>query len=120
MRVPAGGPGSPPHRCSFETAIVVLIAHTGCRSDCSAGAQLRHRGRLLDACEHRRPTGDTQPQGGHDRSGGEITEIRGAHGAPRQVVRFEDGHEGLIFPGPDCLIRPSRRRWSRARWAAAL
>ncbi|MET8797347.1 DUF1918 domain-containing protein [Nocardia sp. NPDC004568] len=22
------------------------------------------------------------------------------------MVRFEDGHEGLIFPGPDCLIRP--------------
>ncbi|WP_278265391.1 DUF1918 domain-containing protein [Nocardia sp. AG03] len=35
---------------------------------------------------------------------GEIIEIRGADGAPPYVVRFEDGHEGLMFPGPDAVI----------------
>ncbi|MEU1985988.1 DUF1918 domain-containing protein [Nocardia sp. NPDC019395] len=38
---------------------------------------------------------------------GEITEIRGPNGAPPYMVRFEDGHQSLIYPGPDCLIRPS-------------
>lgn len=38
---------------------------------------------------------------------GEITEVRGNNGEPPYVVRFEDGHEGLIYPGPDCLIKPS-------------
>ncbi|MQY31798.1 DUF1918 domain-containing protein [Nocardia aurantia] len=38
--------------------------------------------------------------------GGEIVEVRGNDGAPPYVVRFDDGHEGLVFPGPDCLIRP--------------
>ncbi|MFI2609140.1 DUF1918 domain-containing protein [Kitasatospora sp. NPDC018619] len=35
---------------------------------------------------------------------GEIVEVRGADGAPPYVVRFEDGHEGLVYPGPDCNI----------------
>ena len=36
--------------------------------------------------------------------GGEITEIRGASGAPPYYVHFDDGHEALVFPGPDCEI----------------
>ncbi|GAA1077164.1 DUF1918 domain-containing protein [Nocardiopsis composta] len=35
---------------------------------------------------------------------GEIVEVRGPEGEPPYLVRFEDGHEGLIFPGPDALI----------------
>ncbi|MFB7125687.1 DUF1918 domain-containing protein [Kitasatospora xanthocidica] len=35
---------------------------------------------------------------------GEIVEVRGTDGEPPYVVRFEDGHEGLIYPGPDCNI----------------
>jgi hypothetical protein len=35
---------------------------------------------------------------------GEIIEVRGAGGEPPYVVRFEDGHTGLVFPGPDALI----------------
>jgi hypothetical protein len=35
---------------------------------------------------------------------GIITEVRGTDGEPPYVVRFEDGHEGLIYPGPDCNI----------------
>ncbi|AEW98608.1 protein of unknown function DUF1918 (plasmid) [Streptantibioticus cattleyicolor NRRL 8057 = DSM 46488] len=37
---------------------------------------------------------------------GEIVEVRGADGAPPYVVRFDDGHETLIFPGPDCVVEP--------------
>ncbi|WP_017592963.1 DUF1918 domain-containing protein [Nocardiopsis potens] len=37
---------------------------------------------------------------------GEIVEVRGPSGEPPYVVRFEDGHERLIFPGPDALIVP--------------
>jgi hypothetical protein len=39
---------------------------------------------------------------------GEILEVRGAEGAPPYLVHFEDGHEGLVYPGPDCLIEPRR------------
>jgi hypothetical protein len=35
---------------------------------------------------------------------GEIVEVRGANGAPPYLVRFADGHEGLVFPGPDCVV----------------
>jgi hypothetical protein len=35
---------------------------------------------------------------------GEIIEVRGDDGAPPYVVRFADGHEGLIFPGSDCEV----------------
>jgi len=37
---------------------------------------------------------------------GEIVEVRGADGEPPYMVRFTDGHEGLVYPGPDCLIQP--------------
>ena len=35
---------------------------------------------------------------------GEVVEVRGADGAPPYVVRWSDGHEGLVFPGPDAHI----------------
>jgi hypothetical protein len=35
---------------------------------------------------------------------GEIIEVRGPDGAPPYLVRFGDGHESLIFPGPDCVV----------------
>ncbi|HEX6345725.1 DUF1918 domain-containing protein [Umezawaea sp.] len=35
---------------------------------------------------------------------GEILEVRGREGAPPYLVRFVDGHEGLVYPGPDCLV----------------
>jgi hypothetical protein len=37
---------------------------------------------------------------------GEILEVRGDEGAPPYLVRFADGHEGLVYPGPDCLVEP--------------
>ncbi|WP_225727214.1 MULTISPECIES: DUF1918 domain-containing protein [unclassified Nocardia] len=38
---------------------------------------------------------------------GEIVEVRGEQGEPPYVVRFANGHESLVFPGPDCELRPS-------------
>jgi len=35
---------------------------------------------------------------------GEIVEVRGKDGGPPYLVRFEDGHEGLVFPGPDATV----------------
>jgi hypothetical protein len=35
---------------------------------------------------------------------GEIIDVRGQDGAPPYLVRFSDGHESVIFPGPDCVI----------------
>ncbi|KAL3467187.1 hypothetical protein BJX64DRAFT_283912 [Aspergillus heterothallicus] len=34
----------------------------------------------------------------------EIIEVRGDNGQPPFVVRYPDGHEGLVFPGPDAVI----------------
>ena len=38
---------------------------------------------------------------------GEILEVRGANGAPPYRVRYQDGHESLVFPGPDCVVEPA-------------
>jgi hypothetical protein len=35
---------------------------------------------------------------------GEIIEVRGTDGAPPYLVRYPDGHEALVFPGPDCVV----------------
>ncbi|MFI5527271.1 DUF1918 domain-containing protein [Kitasatospora sp. NPDC051853] len=35
---------------------------------------------------------------------GEILEVRGAEGGPPYWVHFEDGHDGLVYPGPDCTV----------------
>ena len=37
---------------------------------------------------------------------GEILEVRGTDGAPPYLVRWSDnGHEALLFPGPDATVR---------------
>ena len=41
---------------------------------------------------------------GAQRRDGEVLEVRGADGAPPYLVRWSDGHEGLMFPGPDAHI----------------
>jgi len=33
-----------------------------------------------------------------------IIEVRGKDGAPPYLVRHEDGHEALVFPGTDALV----------------
>ncbi|HEY8458450.1 MAG TPA: DUF1918 domain-containing protein [Actinopolymorphaceae bacterium] len=40
---------------------------------------------------------------------GEIIEVRGERGSPPYVVRFDDGHEALVFPGPDAVVEQAGR-----------
>ena len=37
---------------------------------------------------------------------GEIVEVLGQDGAPPYRVRFDDGHESIMTPGPDAVVRP--------------
>ncbi len=51
--------------------------------------------RIILAAEHiDQPTRD-----------GEVLEVRGADGGPPYLVRWSDGHTGLIFPGPGAVLR---------------
>lgn len=59
----------------------------------SAGDRIVVRGRTVDTA---------------DRSG-EVLEARGADGGPPFLVRFADGHEGLVFPGPDVQVLPGQK-----------
>ena len=34
----------------------------------------------------------------------EIVEVRGPNGTPPYVVRHPDGHESLMYPGPDVTV----------------
>jgi hypothetical protein len=41
---------------------------------------------------------------------GEIIEVRGAGGEQPYLVRFDDGHTSLVFPGPDAIIEHPRKK----------
>ena len=41
---------------------------------------------------------------------GVIVEVRGAGGEPPYLVRFDDGHTSLVFPGPDAVIKHPRTK----------
>lgn len=42
---------------------------------------------------------------GHPDRVGEVLEVRGEHGAPPYIVRWDDtGHDVLVFPGSDAVI----------------
>lgn len=36
---------------------------------------------------------------------GEIIDVRGPDGTPPFMVRWGDGHEALLYPGPDAEVR---------------
>lgn len=42
--------------------------------------------------------------GQHDRVA-EIVEVMGSDGEPPYRVRFEDGHEAVMSPGPDSVVQ---------------
>ena len=44
--------------------------------------------------------------GRHARQG-TILEVRSPDGQPPYLVRWEDGHEALTYPGPDAHVTPS-------------
>lgn len=35
---------------------------------------------------------------------GEVVEVRGADGGPPYVVKFDDGHESVVYPGGDVIL----------------
>lgn len=37
-----------------------------------------------------------------------VIEVHGEGGAPPYLVRYENGHEALVFPGPDCTIEHAK------------
>ena len=41
------------------------------------------------------------------RHSGEILEVRGEDGGPPYLVRWSDGHEGLVYPGDDAHVVPA-------------
>ncbi|HEY6740702.1 MAG TPA: DUF1918 domain-containing protein [Actinopolymorphaceae bacterium] len=41
---------------------------------------------------------------------GKIIEVRGAGGTPPYVVRFDNGQQALVFPGPDAVVEPGETR----------
>lgn len=43
---------------------------------------------------------------GNPDKAGRIIEVRGDGGRPPYVVSFDDGHEALVFPGPDAVVEP--------------
>jgi hypothetical protein len=49
---------------------------------------------------------------------GEIVEVKGQGGGPPYLVRFDDGHTTLVFPGPDAVIEAARRK-GRSRGGGA-
>jgi uncharacterized protein DUF1918 len=53
---------------------------------------------------------------GHPDRTGEILEVRDSGGAPPYLVRFDDGHTCLVFPGPDAVVEhPQKRARTAAR-----
>ncbi len=47
---------------------------------------------------------------GHPDRTGEIVEVRDSGGAPPYLVRFDDGHTRLVFPGPDAVVEPRQKK----------
>lgn len=52
---------------------------------------------------------------GQPEHAGEIIEVHGTGGEPPYLVRFDDGHTGLVFPGPDAIVEHLQRARQRAR-----
>ncbi|GGO45477.1 hypothetical protein GCM10012287_13510 [Streptomyces daqingensis] len=46
--------------------------------------------------------------GDHDRVA-EIVEVLGTDGEPPYRVRFDDGHEAVMSPGPDTVVRERKK-----------
>jgi hypothetical protein len=46
---------------------------------------------------------------------GEIIEVRGVGGEPPYLVRFQDGHSTLMFPGPDAVIEHPGKKSKKGR-----
>jgi Domain of unknown function (DUF1918) len=52
-------------------------------------------------CVHSRTVGSPERHG-------VVVEVRGSNGGPPFVIRWDDGHEALFFPGSDSVLELSR------------
>lgn len=50
---------------------------------------------------------------------GVILEVVGGAGPPRYRVRWADGHESIVSPGPDASVDREAAATERAEWEAA-
>ena len=50
--------------------------------------------------------------GQHDQES-EVVEVMGQEGSPPYRVRFSDGHEAIMSPGPDCQVKHKEERQQR-------
>ncbi|MET8245222.1 DUF1918 domain-containing protein [Streptomyces sp. NPDC005202] len=60
----------------------------------SVGDQLVQHGRVV---------------GQHDQVS-EVVEVLGSEGNPPYRVRFQNGHEAVMCPGPDCQVRHKNKK----------
>lgn len=44
---------------------------------------------------------------------GKILEVRETEGEPSYLVRWADGHEAWLYPGPDAFIEPKKPKARR-------
>jgi Domain of unknown function (DUF1918) len=73
-------------------------------------ADIQRTGRTSQEADMKAVTGDriivASTHVGESPRDGEILEVHGADGEPPFLVRWsDDGHESLVFPGPDTRIR---------------
>jgi Domain of unknown function (DUF1918) len=47
---------------------------------------------------------------GHPERIGLIVEVRDSGGAPPYLVRFDDGHTCLVYPGPDAVVEHPQKK----------
>jgi len=67
----------------------------------------------MQACKQPSGTGFTctaNSVGQPDKMGGDRRGSKGTGGAPPYLVHFDDGHTGLVFPGPDAVVGGAPRR----------
>lgn len=55
---------------------------------------------------------------GHPDRTGEILEVRESSGEPPYLVRFDDGHTCLVFPGPDAVVEHPQKRKAASKASA--
>jgi hypothetical protein len=45
-----------------------------------------------------------------------IIDVRGRDGAPPYLVRYTDGHETLVYPGPDAVVEHAEGAEQPGHW----
>jgi Domain of unknown function (DUF1918) len=65
----------------------------------AVGDRLHVHGKIVGQAEH----------------AGEIVEVHGSEGAPPYLVRFDDGHTRLVFPGTDAIVEHMQKSSAKSK-----